>query len=111
MVSSDSTRLSVGPCLLTLSPVINIRVRKGNHGMELDFCIQNVSCILPTEFLAVLIGYFSMPDWNSNAKESSGIDNSKDTDSFPFTYKFENTDSDILLKEIPLECSVPLESS
>ena len=79
--------------------------------MELDFCIQNVSCILPTKFLAVLIGYFSMPDWNSNAKESSGIDNSKDTDSFPFTYKFENIDSDILLIEIPLECSVPLESS
>ncbi|CAH1424589.1 unnamed protein product [Lactuca virosa] len=127
-----------GPALLNLSPVINIRVRKGNHGMELDFSIQNVSCILPTEFLAVLIGYFSMPDWNSNAKESSGIDNSKDTDSFPFTYKFEildsvlftpvanadyqflklnipqlyftfieNSDSDILLKEIPLECSVP----
>ncbi|KAL7589773.1 hypothetical protein Lser_V15G35826 [Lactuca serriola] len=129
-----------GPALLNLSPVINIRVRKGNHGMELDFSIQNVSCILPTEFLAVLIGYFSMPDWNSNAKESSGIDCSKDTDSFPFTYNYkfeildsvlftpvanadyqflklnipqmyftfiENSDSDILLKEIPLECSVP----
>ncbi|CAH1430213.1 unnamed protein product [Lactuca virosa] len=103
-----------GPALLNLSLVINIRVRKGNHGMELDFSIQNVSCILPTEFLAVLIGYFSMPDWNSNAKESSGIDCSKDTDSFPFHLQLqmyftfiENSDSDILLKEISLECSVP----
>lgn len=127
-----------GPALPNLSPVINIRVRKGNLGIELDFSIQNVSCVLPTEFLAVLIGYFSLPDWNSQSKESqSPVVTNKDTDNICFTYKFEildsvlltpvvnadyqfvkldipqlyftffeNNDSDILLKEIPLDCSV-----
>lgn len=90
-----------GPASLNLSPVINIRVRKGNLGsagsrIELNFSIQNVSCILPPEFLALLIGYFSLPDWNSHAKESPATNNCEDkdtVDSINFTYKFEILDS------------------
>ncbi|KAI3688356.1 hypothetical protein L1987_82068 [Smallanthus sonchifolius] len=126
-----------GPASPNLSPVINIRVKKQNHGsvassIELDFSIQNVSCILPPEFLAVLIGYFSLPDWNFNANEY----NDKGAN-LSLTYKFEILDSilfapvvnadrqflkldipqmyctfieccdsDALLKGIPVECSV-----
>ncbi|XP_076908384.1 uncharacterized protein LOC143565241 [Bidens hawaiensis] len=129
-----------GPASPNLSPVINIRVKKQNHGLtassvELDFSIQNVSCVLPPEFLAVLIGYFSLPDWNFNANQ----DTDKVAD-VSLTYKFEILDSvlfapvvnadrrflkldipqlyctfieycdpDSLLKEIPAECCVPTE--
>nr|XP_043636090.1 uncharacterized protein LOC122607220 [Erigeron canadensis] len=125
-----------GPASPNLSPVLNIRVKKGNREsagsrIELDFGIQNVSCILPPEFLAVLIGYFSLPDWNSHEKESPAGDN------ISLTYKFEildsilfapvvnardqflkldipqlycsfieNSDLGILLKGIPAECCV-----
>ncbi|KVH90901.1 hypothetical protein Ccrd_007067 [Cynara cardunculus var. scolymus] len=90
-----------GPASLNLSPVINIRVRKENLGsagslIGLNFRIQNVSCILPPEFLALLIGYFSLPDWNSHAKESPATNDCKDKDtgdSISFTYKFEILDS------------------
>ncbi|MFS8005994.1 putative vacuolar protein sorting-associated protein [Helianthus anomalus] len=122
-----------GPTSPNLSPVINLRVKKMTSSIELDFSIQNVSCVLPPEFLAVLIGYFSLPDWNFNADEynDEGVNPS-------LTYKFEILDSilfapvvnadrqflkleipqmyctfieycgsDSLLKEIPTECCVP----
>ncbi|XP_071697656.1 intermembrane lipid transfer protein VPS13 [Rutidosis leptorrhynchoides] len=83
-----------GPASPNLSPVFNMRVKKrniesvgGGPCIELDFSIQNVSCILPPEFLAVLIGYFSLPDWYSNTKESPAEDN------ISLTYKFEILDS------------------
>lgn len=127
-----------GPASPNLSPVINVRVKKQNHvlgasSVELDFSIQNVSCVLPPEFLAVLIGYFSLPEWNFDAKEY----NDK-VANISLTYKFEildsilfapvvnadrqflkldipqmyctfieYCDSGILLKGIPAECCVP----
>ncbi|KAL8217291.1 hypothetical protein R6Q57_024128 [Mikania cordata] len=127
-----------GPASPNLSPVVNIRVKRQNHGLnassiELDFSIQNVSCILPPEFLAVLIGYFSLSDWNFNSNEYNDklanlslIYRFEILDSLLFvpvvnedrqflkldipqmycTF-IEYCDSDILLNGIPAECCVP----
>lgn len=134
-----------GPSLPNLSPVLNLRLRKGSFRtlgslFEISFSIQHVSCILPPEFLAIIIGYFSLPDWNPTLEQSvSGADMYMDSDKdTAITFKFEildsilsipvendenqylkldiqqlycsfiqNSNSDILLKEIPTDCLVP----
>ncbi|KAA8547313.1 hypothetical protein F0562_003823 [Nyssa sinensis] len=114
-----------GPSLPNLSNILNIRVRKVNVGslksqFEISFSVQHVSCILPPELLAIIIGYFSSPDWSSNGNEQSVTENSGNMDSenaSAVIYKFEildsilftpvaSNDSQFLKLEIPqLYCS------
>ncbi|KAM1717129.1 hypothetical protein COP2_025269 [Malus domestica] len=63
-----------GPSLPSLSPILNVRVRKGSCGplrsrIEVCFSIQHVYCVLPPEYLAIIIGYFLLPDWSSDSTE------------------------------------------
>ncbi|KAL5806155.1 hypothetical protein ACOSQ4_028888 [Xanthoceras sorbifolium] len=86
-----------GPSLPNLSPILNLRVRKGNVGslssqLEVSLGIQHVCCVLPTEYLAIIIGYFSLPEWGSNSSEQ--IDESA------IVYKFEVLDSTLI---VPVE--------
>lgn len=58
-----------GPLSSNLSPILNLSLKKRNipsqnSHSDLSFYIQHVSCILPPDFLAMLIGYFSLPDWS-----------------------------------------------
>ncbi|XP_077218039.1 vacuolar protein sorting-associated protein, putative (DUF1162) isoform X2 [Tasmannia lanceolata] len=94
-----------GPALPNISPVLNIRLRKGKgEGLfpKLEICIgiQQVCCILSPDFLAILIGYFSLPDWNLNRNEMFVAENHKNTDvnvkNFDLIYKFEILDSSLI---------------
>lgn len=90
-----------GPSSTNFSPILNVRLRKQKDGqlrseLEISFGIQHVSCILPPDFLAILIGYFSLPDWCSKGNgqfsdETAGLVDSVDTSLI--TYKFEVLDS------------------
>ncbi|KAK3033803.1 hypothetical protein RJ639_034374 [Escallonia herrerae] len=131
-----------GPSSADLSPVLNFRVRKGGSEslrshFEISFSVQHVCCILPAEFLAILIGYFSLPDWKYDGKEPV-TESSEETEDNVMTFKFEILDSTlfvpveregpqflkvdiqqlvcsfihksdrhIVLKDIPSECLVP----
>ncbi|TXG57716.1 hypothetical protein EZV62_015545 [Acer yangbiense] len=86
-----------GPSLPNLSPILNLRVRKANVGslssqLEVSLGIQHVCCVLPPEYLAIIIGYFSLPDWGSNSSEQ--------TDESAVVYKFEVLDSTLI---VPVE--------
>ncbi|KAJ0968632.1 hypothetical protein J5N97_025549 [Dioscorea zingiberensis] len=95
-----------GPISSVISPVLNVRVRKelGEATCpvtEVSIGVQHVSCILPSEYLAMLMGYFSLPDWN--AKEN-GLCHNKDEKFVNFqdsrisiSYKVEILDSVVIL--------------
>lgn len=83
-----------GPLSPNTSPILNMRVKKELSGpTELSFSIQHVSCTLFPEFLAVIIGYFALPDWNGNMEElpipSDKSDYSSSEHDGSFFYKFE----------------------
>ncbi|CAK9182445.1 unnamed protein product [Ilex paraguariensis] len=90
-----------GPSSPSLSPILNICMRKRNVGslrslFEICFEVQHVSCILPPEFLAIIIGYFSLPDWSFYTNEQPLSENTGCMDlenNSAVTYKFEILDS------------------
>ncbi|KAF5205729.1 putative vacuolar protein sorting-associated protein, partial [Thalictrum thalictroides] len=97
-----------GRSLKNLSPILNIRVRKNNGGtenqsLEISFGVQHVRCVLPSEFLSILIGYFSLPDWSSYGYEKVGAESlaEKDNDKCGIIWKIEILDSTLIL---PVEC-------
>ncbi|XVF82463.1 hypothetical protein PTKIN_Ptkin16aG0050400 [Pterospermum kingtungense] len=93
-----------GPSLPNLSPILNIRVKKGYSGslssqLEVCFGIQHTCCVLPFIYLAIIIGYFSLPDWSSNSKlqpvsKNIGCMNSQSENTV--IYKFEVLDSTLI---------------
>lgn len=101
-----------GPSLPNLSPILNIRVRKGKNKylsshFEVSIGIQHVHCILPAEYLAIIIGYFALSDWSSNSNDQPVTDgheyiNHANEDSF--IYKFEILDSTLILPVESNEC-------
>lgn len=94
-----------GAALPNLSPIINLRLRKEKYGssssqFEVAFSIQHVYCILPPEYLAMIIGYFSLPDWSSDSKDQSnnvGHEKSDAENEYSIVYKFEILDSILIL--------------
>lgn len=90
-----------GPSLPNLSPILNMRIRKYNNGslgslLELSFSVQHVCCILPPEYLAILIGYFTLADWKPNPKQQPAPETSGDVDNQTndgIHFKFEVLDS------------------
>ncbi|XP_052202477.1 uncharacterized protein LOC127808127 isoform X2 [Diospyros lotus] len=120
-----------GPSLANLSPILNVRVRKQSGGtmrsqFEISASIQNVSCSLPPDFLAMVIGYFSLPDWCPKGNGQTFTEDVKPVDlenNSAIAYKLEVLDSNLvapvesdnprLLKlEIPqFFCSFILDSS
>ncbi|KAL4187276.1 hypothetical protein AMTRI_Chr09g38240 [Amborella trichopoda] len=103
----DKCELLWGPSLPYIAPVLNVRIRKGMHSMassqiEISLGIQHINCTLPSDFLAVVIGYFSSSDWKpSMKKQFPNMEDDKTTnfgkESCCFLYKFEVLDSSLSL--------------
>lgn len=101
-----------GPSLPNLSPILNIRVRKGksrylSSHIEVSISIQHVHCILPAEYLAIIIGYFSLSDWSSNSNDqpvTEGHEYVNHGNEGSFIYKFEILDSTLILPVESNEC-------
>ncbi|OVA10906.1 Vacuolar protein sorting-associated protein 13 domain [Macleaya cordata] len=110
LLSSSWSSQYLNECLwgsseANLAPILNIRLRKQKeavwHRIEISISIQHVCCVLPSEFLAILIGYFSLPDWSLKRNEQYVAENSKcedmDDNHFDTIYKFEVLDSILIL--------------
>ncbi|KAL9243679.1 hypothetical protein vseg_017537 [Gypsophila vaccaria] len=83
------------------SPVLNIRARKGsayqpNPDLEISFGVRHVCCVLPPDYLALLIGYFSLFDGSSG--DSTHPCNTQGS----VIYKFEILESIIIS---PVKCN------
>ncbi|GMG99180.1 hypothetical protein Nepgr_001020 [Nepenthes gracilis] len=101
--TSDFQKFLWRPSSQNQTSTLNLRMRKGNvcssiTSLELSISIQHVCCIIPAEYLAIIIGYFSLPDWNSNESDHQITQNTNgptdDThDDEAIVYKFEVLDS------------------
>ncbi|BAT73681.1 hypothetical protein VIGAN_01119500 [Vigna angularis var. angularis] len=137
-----------GPSSPNLSPILNIRIRRGQNisstsDLEITIGIQHVYCMLPSEYLSIIIGYFSLSDWNGPSCNQCSSGAHKDIDDgseIKIMYKLEILDSNIIfpvesndhqfikiempqlycsfiensgvddvLRNIPPECSVPID--
>ncbi|CAJ2666738.1 unnamed protein product [Trifolium pratense] len=92
-----------GPSTANLSPILNVRVRKARNisstvNLEVCFGIQHVYCMLPSEYLSIIIGYFSLSDWGGGEQfllhEQGDIVLKSEV---YVTYKFEILDCDLFL--------------
>ncbi|KAK9757453.1 hypothetical protein RND81_01G163800 [Saponaria officinalis] len=95
-----------GPSLPDQSPVLNIRASKGrayqsNSDLEISFGVQHVCCVLPPDYLAVLIGYFSLFDGSSGDSKHSCNTTYNDMHG-SIVYKFEILESIIIS---PVKCN------
>ncbi|KAK7315042.1 hypothetical protein VNO77_33574 [Canavalia gladiata] len=93
-----------GPSSTNLSPILNVRVRKGQNisstaDLEVSIGIQHVYCMLPSEYLSIIIGYFSLYDWGSASRNQFSLEEQSDDvkDEMKITYKFEILDSNLIL--------------
>ncbi|KAG8380914.1 hypothetical protein BUALT_Bualt06G0066200 [Buddleja alternifolia] len=89
-----------GPSSLNLSPILNLHMKKRNidsrnSQLEVSFDIQQVSCMLPPEFLAILIGYFSIPDWSPYTEEQP-TDTMSFEDPSTVAYSFNIVDCNVI---------------
>lgn len=96
-----------GPVTPCVSPMLNLRVRtcEFGHVSKTDICIgiQNVSAVLPPELLAVLIGYFTLSEWNGGSNEETvELDPDRTEIQCFFTYTVEIVDSVLI---VPVESS------
>ncbi|EFH50478.1 hypothetical protein ARALYDRAFT_910516 [Arabidopsis lyrata subsp. lyrata] len=88
-----------------VSQVLNLRVRKkdlepSGSELEVSIGIQHTCCILPPEYLAIIIGYFSLSDWTSKSGLQSlpqATELTKAPSEFAIAYKIEILDSSIVL--------------
>lgn len=94
-----------GPSLPYLSPILNFRVRKGKSTslsakIEISIGIQHVCCFLPPEYLAMIIGYFTLPDWSLQSNEQCLTGRNEHPgleEETSVLYKFEILDSALIL--------------
>lgn len=94
-----------GPSSGNLSPILNVRVRKGQNmsstnELEISISIQHVYCMLPSEYLSMIIGYFSLSDWSGYSSDQFTIEeqtNISVKNEMSITYKFEILDSTLIL--------------
>lgn len=94
-----------GPSSANLSPILNVRVRKMQNissivNLEVCIGIQHVYCMLPSEYLSIIIGYFSLPDWGGYSGDRVSFGEQGDMvqkNEMSITYKFEILDSNLIL--------------
>ncbi|KAF1899682.1 hypothetical protein Lal_00019812 [Lupinus albus] len=94
-----------GPSSSNLSPILNVRVKKGqnissNTELEVSISVQHVYCMLPSEYLSIIIGYFSLSDWGGYSNDQFTIEEQSDINAkndMNVTYKFEILDSTLIL--------------
>ena len=102
-----------GPC-----PIVNIRFTKkeqinGYSELEMSLSIQHICCILPSDFLAIVIGYFGSSHWEKYLQTESDLLKNKekltseDTSS-QFHCKVEVIDS-VLILPVEKSCNEFLE--
>jgi len=91
-----------GPLESTFPPTLKLRVWKESvkSPLKMSLSIKHVSCVLPPEFLAVIIGYFTLPDLSSSTDglpitESSDSNTSKDN--VCTSFMFEILDSNLFI--------------
>ncbi|XP_057415336.1 uncharacterized protein LOC130710179 isoform X3 [Lotus japonicus] len=89
-----------GPSSENLSPILNVRVRKPQDkssavDLEISIGVQHVYCMLPSEYLSIIIGYFSLSDWAGDSSGQSSFEEPKIETGI--TYKFEILDSVLIL--------------
>ncbi|TKY59210.1 putative vacuolar protein sorting-associated protein 13A [Spatholobus suberectus] len=93
-----------GPSSPNLSPILNVWVRKGQNisstaDLEISIGIQHVYCMLPSEYLSIIIGYFSLSDWGGASGDQCSCEEQSDIDvknEMKITYKFEILDSNLI---------------
>lgn len=118
--SPNISELVWGPASPTISSTLNIHVKKFRNEAELllietYIMLQRVSCILPPEFLAMVIGYFSLPDWTPQRKGFLVTEDEKfgsaQSEYCHLGYKFEILDSSLIFpvenKDYCLQLSLP----
>ncbi|MQL79752.1 hypothetical protein Taro_012171 [Colocasia esculenta] len=103
--SPNIPELLWGPALPSISPILNIHVKKGGSEMvfpavEISIAVQHVCCTLPSEFLSMVIGYFCLPVWTMQRNELSVTENDKCENVCHLQYKFEIRNSTLI---IPME--------
>lgn len=94
-----------GPSFPYLSPILNFRVRQekslpSSARIEISVGIQHVCCFLPPEFLAMMIGYFTLPDWSLQSNEHCCIERNEHAgldEETSVIYKFEILDSVLIM--------------
>ena len=87
-----------GPSLSTIGSTLTIHIKNfrdeaGFLMLETYIKLEHVNCILQPEFLAMVIGFFSLPDWIPQRKE---VNVTKEEYLSP-VYKFEIRDSFLFL--------------
>lgn len=90
-----------GPLSSNFPPILNLTLKRRNtcsqnSQTELGFYIQHVSCMLPPEFLAMFIGYFSLPDWSPYEQELP-TETMDFQDSSATTFSFEIVDCNVII--------------
>ncbi|XP_059074534.1 uncharacterized protein LOC131074913 isoform X2 [Cryptomeria japonica] len=106
-----------GPLVHRPYPILNIRLCKnvpitGYPKLELSVSIQHVRCILPSDFLAMIIGYFTS-DWETKLENDGNLlerkeDSELESTEMHFLYKVEFVDSVIILP-VETTCNESLE--
>ncbi|KAK7274520.1 hypothetical protein RIF29_15613 [Crotalaria pallida] len=94
-----------GPSSANLSPILNVRVRKGQNissttKLEVSISVQHVYCMLPSEYLSIIIGYFSLSDWGGYSNDQVTVEEHSDINvknEMNIMYKFEILDSTLIL--------------
>lgn len=87
-----------GPLSSNLPPILNLSLKKRitpsqNLQNELNFYVEHVSCVLPPDFLAMFMGYLSLPDWSPYKQEV--LTAAMDIQDF-MTFGFEIVDSNVI---------------
>lgn len=104
--STNIHELLLGPSSPSNTSILNIRARKKTSdalfpSAEVNISIQNVGCILSSKFLAMVVGYFSLPDWGSgrNDHHNNGTNEFQkpQTANTDISYKFEIVDTSLIL--------------
>ncbi|XP_061363844.1 uncharacterized protein LOC133307357 isoform X2 [Gastrolobium bilobum] len=94
-----------GPSSANLSPILNVRLRKrlntsSTAELEVSISIQHVYCMLSSEYLSIIIGYFSLSDWDGDSNDRFSIIEQSDINvknEMSIAYKFEILDSTLIL--------------
>ncbi|KAE8735729.1 DNA/RNA polymerases superfamily protein [Hibiscus syriacus] len=94
-----------GPSSPDLYPILNICVKQRNFGslssqLEVRFGIQHTCCVLPFNYLAIIVGYFSLHDWSSNSSvqsKSKSVECMDNQSEIAFICKFEILESTLII--------------
>ncbi|KAJ1693233.1 hypothetical protein LUZ63_009931 [Rhynchospora breviuscula] len=90
------TGLLLGPLELINPNIASVRIRKVSSDrsvrpVEVRFAFQNTCCILPSEYLTLMIGYFDLPEWDPPLPDEEILDVKN------IWYQFELVDSVVFL--------------